>query len=348
MTQQDPRQAPPYPDPVPPPGPQGATETRGHPGAGRTSGSAPGQSSLPPGWPKRGQRYAHPGTAPQAVGVPGTPAVPGTPNAPGTPVSQGGPGGIPPGWPGRAQRERIVLDPGPFTWMDLVTVLAYVLIFILGGAALVALIPGFLDRFTAADGTLNEGSFTFAVNLLSYTVLTALALIACWRPFVRSLRTFRDRGWLKAGLIPVIWFACISVNALVVLAAGEPIKSANQLAIEEMTTQVEFLPMVLVTVLMAPFVEEYIFRHLMIGKLSRYVNVWVCVVISMVLFALIHFISTGFQFNPVEVIPYLTLAAAICVTYVLIGRSLAYVVILHVFNNLISIVVAYTLLPLVS
>ncbi|MDI3330290.1 MAG: CPBP family intramembrane metalloprotease [Micrococcus sp.] len=300
---QDPRQAPQYPHSAPPPGQQ------------------PAPQDIPPGWPKRGQRYGHP--APQAAG-------------------------IPPGWPGRAQRERIVMDPGSFTWMDLATVLAYVLIFMLGGAAVVALIPGFMDRFTDADGTVNAGSFTFAVNLISYAVLTALVLIACWRPFVRSFRTFRDRGWLKGGLIPVVWFACIMVNALVVFAAGEPIKSANQLAIEEMTTQVDFLPMVLVTVLMAPFVEEYVFRHLMIGKLSRYINVWVCVVLSMVLFAMIHFISTGFRFNPVELIPYLTLAAAICVAYVLTGKSLAYVVILHVFNNLVSIVVAYTLLPLVS
>jgi len=232
--------------------------------------------------------------------------------------------------------------------MDLATVLAYVLVFLLGGAALVALIPGFLDRFTEADGSLNQGSLTFTINLIGYSVLTVLVVIACWRPFVASLRTFRYRGWLKVGLVPGVWLGCIMVNALVVMAAGEPIKSANQLAIEEMTTQVDFLPMVLVTVLMAPFVEEYVFRHLMIGKLSRHVNVWVCVAVSMVLFALIHFISTGLRFNPVEVIPYLTLAAAICVAYVWSGKSLAYVTILHVFNNLISIVVAYTLLPLLG
>jgi uncharacterized protein len=239
-----------------------------------------------------------------------------------------------------------VFDPGKPTWMDFATVLAYLGIFILGGAIVVAFIPGFQEQFLQPDGTLNQGSFTFAINLISYSVLTVLALIACWKPFVASFRTFRRYGWLKAGLVPGIWFACIMVNALVVMAVGEPIKSANQLAIEEMTTQVDFLPMVLVTVFMAPFVEEYIFRHLMIGKLSRWINVWVCVVISMVLFALIHFLSTGFTFDPVEVVPYLTLAAAITVAYVLTGKSLAYSTILHVFNNLVSIVVAYTLLPL--
>lgn len=311
---QDPRQAPQYQQSAPPPG-QHTTPP-----------------AIPPGWPPRGRRQGrvHPAQ------------VPGLQPAP------GGPAGIPPGWPGRDRSERVVMDPGRFTWMDLATVLAYVLIFILGGAAIVAAIPGFVDGFRDADGGVNDGSLTFAVNLVSYSVLTVLVLIACWRPFVRSFRTFTDRGWLKAGLIPAIWLGCIMVNALVVMAAGEPVKSANQLAIEEMTTQVDFLPMVLVTVLMAPFVEEYIFRHLMIGKLSRHVNVWVCVGLSMVLFALIHFLSTGLRFNPVEVIPYLTLAAAISVTYVLTGRSLAYVVILHVFNNLVSIVVAYTLLPLIS
>lgn len=258
----------------------------------------------------------------------------------------GGPAPIPPGWPGRRPQDRVVLDPGAPTWLDLVAVLGYVLIFLLGGAVLITLIPGYREWFTGPDGTVNEGAFTFGINLVSYAVLTVLALIACWRPFVASLRTFRSHGWLKAGLIPVIWLACIMVNAAVVVSAGGDVKSANQVAIEEMTTQVPFLPMVLVTVLMAPFVEEYVFRHLMIGKLSRWVNVWVCAAISMVLFASIHFISTGFSFDPVQIVPYLTLAAAISVAYVLTGRSLAYATILHVFNNLVSIVVAYTLLPL--
>jgi uncharacterized protein len=298
-----------------------------------------GPAGIPPGWPKRGQRYggfpppAHPAAGPH-------------PAAPVLALNGGAPGPIPPGWPGRRPQDKIVFDPGKPTWMDLVTVLAYVGMFILGGALLITLIPGFEEWFLAPDGTVNQGSSTFAINLVSYSILTVLVLIACWRPFIASFRTFRRHGWLKAGLVPVIWFACIMVNALVVMAAGEPIKSANQLAIEEMTTQVDFLPMVLVTVFMAPFVEEYIFRHLMIGKLSRWVNVWVCVVISMVLFALIHFLSTGFNFDPVQVVPYLTLAAAITVAYVLTGKSLAYSTILHVFNNLVSIVVAYTLLPL--
>ncbi|MFB9072553.1 type II CAAX prenyl endopeptidase Rce1 family protein [Citricoccus parietis] len=298
-------------------------------------GSSPqGQPTIPAGWPKRGRDYGRPQQGPlQPAGA-------------GVASHGAGPGSIPPGWPGRRPQDRIVLDPGKPTWMDLVTVLAYLIIFILGAAVLVTFIPGFREQFTEPDGTLNEGSFTFSINLISYSVLTVLALIACWKPFIASFRTFKQYGWLKIGLIPVIWFVCIMVNALVVMAAGQPIKSANQLAIEEMTTQVAFLPMVLVTVFMAPFVEEYIFRHLMIGKLSRWINVWVCVVISMVLFALIHFLSTGFNFDPVQVIPYLTLAAAITVAYVLTGKSLAYATILHVFNNLISIVVAYTLLPL--
>ncbi|MGO1885989.1 MAG: lysostaphin resistance A-like protein [Citricoccus sp.] len=279
-----------------------------------------GHPGIPPGWPKRGGVAAGSGPSPQ--------------------------GPIPPGWPGRRPQDRIVLDPGKPTWMDLVTVLAYILIFILGGAVLVTLIPGFQEHFTQPDGSLNEGSFTFTINLISYSILTVLALIACWRPFLASFRTFTSHRWLKIGLIPAIWFACIMVNALVVMSAGGDIKSENQLAIEGMTTEVAFLPMVLVTVFMAPFVEEYIFRHLLIGKLSRRVNVWVCVVISMVLFASIHFISTGFNFDPVQIIPYLTLAAAITVAYVLTGKSLAYATILHVFNNLVSIVVAYSVLPL--
>ena len=258
------------------------------------------------------------------------------------------PAHIPPGWPGRQNRRQIRSEAGPFRWMDLVTVLAYIALMIVGLASLILFIPTVQEMFRDAEGTLDQTTAGFAVNLTAYVILTVLALIACWRPFVQSLQTFRTQTWLKIGLIPGAWLATIAINALIVTLAGEPIKSENQLGIEAMTLSVPFPLMALVAVVMGPFVEEYLFRHLMIGKLSRHLNVWVCVVISIFTFALLHFVATGFNFNPVEVLPYLTLATVITLAYVFTGMSLAYAYILHVFNNLIALTVAYTLLPLVS
>ena len=123
-----------------------------------------------------------------------------------------------------------------------------------------------------------------------------------------------------------------------------PIKSENQLVIESMTRSVPFVTMFAVTAVMGPLVEEYVFRHLLIGKLSRKINVWVCVAISAVLFTGLHFIGAG-SFDLTSAIPYTTLGIMISVAYVVTGKSFAYAYVLHFFNNAVALTLSYTLLP---
>lgn len=256
------------------------------------------------------------------------------------------PAHIPPGWPGRPPRAaQPTLDPGPFRWLDLVTVLAYLGLMVVGLAVVVLSLPGVQARVLDEAGEVDQVAAGFVVNLFAYAILVTLALIACWRPFLASFRTFATLTWLKILMIPAAWFLTILVNAVIVLSAGEPITSDNQLAIQEMTLSVPFWLMAPVVVLAGPFVEEYLFRHLMIGKLSRHVNVWICTTISILAFAFMHFVGTGFHFDLVQVLPYLTLSIVISVAYVITGKSLGYAYVLHVFNNLVALSVSYLLLP---
>lgn len=234
-----------------------------------------------------------------------------------------------------------MFDPGPFRRGDAVVLLAYLLLFVLGLAALLMLIPGFGDVFTTPD------TASFAVNLIAYAVLFTGAMIMGVGALLSSLRTFAYHPWAKGFMIPGGWLGSLIITATILMTMGQAVKSENQLAIEGMTTSVPFPTMFVVAVLMGPFVEEYIFRHLLIGKLSRKINVWVCVAISIVLFAGIHFIGAG-SFNPTSLVPYLTLGTVISVAYVLTGKSLAYSYILHVFNNGVALVLAYTVLPLLE
>ena len=136
------------------------------------------------------------------------------------------------------------------------------------------------------------------------------------------------------------------MNVIVLSLIGEAQTSANQAALEEMTTQAPPVLMILMTVVAAPLVEEYLFRHLLIGKLSRWINVWVCAVVSVLAFTLLHFLGTGGDFRLVETVPYLTLAVAITVSYILMGRSFGYAVLLHMVNNGIAIAMLYLVAPL--
>ena len=257
----------------------------------------------------------------------------------------GAPGGVPAGWPGRRSAARPAPDwtPGRFHWGDAVVVLVYVALMVLGLglwlAVSLGLVPGDLEAFDLVrDG--------FTVNIVSYTILVVLVLAVAWRPLVTSLRVFRTGTWWKLLLLPATWLACIVVNVIVLSLIGEAQTSANQAALEEMTTQAPPVLMILMTVVAAPLVEEYLFRHLLIGKLSRWINVWVCAVVSVLAFTLLHFLGTGGDFRLVETVPYLTLAVAITVSYILMGRSFGYAVLLHMVNNGIAIAMLYLVAPL--
>lgn len=282
----------------------------------------------PAGWPPSGRPSARrAAVAPSLHGHPGAP------------------GGVPAGWPGRRPAARTAPDwtPGRFHWGDAVVVLVYVALMVLGLglwlAVSLGLVPGDLEAFDLVrDG--------FTVNIVSYAILVVLVLAVAWRPFVTSLRVFRTGTWWKLLLLPATWLACIVVNVIVLSLIGEAQTSANQAALEEMTTQAPPVLMILMTVVAAPLVEEYLFRHLLIGKLSRWINVWVCAVVSVLAFTLLHFLGTGGDFRLVETVPYLTLAVAITVSYILMGRSFGYAVLLHMVNNGIAIAMLYLVAPL--
>ena len=282
----------------------------------------------PSGWPPSGRPSARrAAVAPSLHGHPGSP------------------GGVPAGWPGRRPAARPAPDwtPGRFHWGDAVVVLVYVALMVLGLglwlAVSLGLVPGDLEAFDLVrDG--------FTVNIVSYAILVVLVLAVAWRPLVTSLRVFRTGTWWKLLLLPATWLACIVVNVIVLSLIGEAQTSANQAALEEMTTQAPPVLMILMTVVAAPLVEEYLFRHLLIGKLSRWINVWVCAVVSVLAFTLLHFLGTGGDFRLVETVPYLTLAVAITVSYILMGRSFGYAVLLHMVNNGIAIAMLYLVAPL--
>ncbi|GAA4364020.1 CPBP family intramembrane glutamic endopeptidase [Paeniglutamicibacter cryotolerans] len=239
------------------------------------------------------------------------------------------------------RRRHPVFGPGRFRVGDAVMVALYLLLMVAGGASLIMALPGFAGAFR------NEEAALFAVNLIAYMVLFTGAMIMAFKTLKNSARTFRYNPWAKWFLVPGTWFGSLMVTAILLTLMGQAVKSENQLAIEGMTREIPFTTMFFVAVVMGPLVEEYIFRHLLIGKLSRKLNVWVCVVISIILFAGIHFVGSG-SFEITSAIPYVTLGAVISVAYVLSGRSMAYSYVLHFFNNAVALSVSYTLLPLLQ
>jgi len=232
-----------------------------------------------------------------------------------------------------------VFSPGKFSKGDLFTVIAYVVFFIGGAAGLITLIPGYMAAFETQDQAL------FGINLILYVSFFILAMVQCGPQFFESFKTMRYHSWTKWLMLPGGWLLTIMVNALIAGLTGQPVTSENQAALEGMATTVPLPVMLVVTALFGPFVEEYFFRHLLIGKLSRKLNVWLCLIISTVLFAGIHFVGAGVG-SWLEVVPYFMLGITMGLAYILSGKSMAYSYMLHVLNNTVALLVVYLLYPL--
>lgn len=237
---------------------------------------------------------------------------------------------------------------GPFTWMDLVTFVAYVLIMFIGVAVFVLFIPGVPELF--GD---NEEAMMFGVNFLGYAIMFALVLMAAGPELWRSFKTFRWYPWAKYLGLPGSWFVTIIASAIVVAVAATAMgidpntmaQSENQQAAQAMMDAIPFPLMALMVVVMGPLVEEYIFRQLLIGKLSRWINKWVLVVASAFLFMSLHFIGKEWP-TFITGTPYVMMGLAFGIGYVLSGKSLGYSWSMHAFSNLMALSLSSLLEPM--
>ncbi|MDR6414996.1 lysostaphin resistance A-like protein [Pseudarthrobacter sulfonivorans] len=185
---------------------------------------------------------------------------------------------------------------------------------------------------------------SYGVNLLFYGSVGILAVIAARRVVARDLRVLATRPWFTLMMIPAAVIGMMILTAIVVTAAGGVQTSANQAGLQELMQQVPAWLMVPVVVIVGPFVEEYIFRHLLIGKLSRRLNIWLCCALSVVLFAALHIVGQEAITLP-ALLPYLAMGATLVFVYMWTGKNLMFAYFVHAAKNLLAVVFIYAIPP---
>ncbi|WP_458781117.1 lysostaphin resistance A-like protein [Arthrobacter sp. D3-16] len=185
---------------------------------------------------------------------------------------------------------------------------------------------------------------SYAMNLLFYAVVGILAVVAARRVVGRDLRVLATRPWFTLLMVPAAVIAMMILSAIVVAASGSVETSENQAGLQALMQQVPAWLMVPLLVVVGPFVEEFIFRHLLIGKLSRRVNIWVCCVLSVVLFAALHVVGRE-ALTLTVLLPYLAMGATLVFVYVWTGRNLMFSYFVHAAKNLLAVVFIYAIPP---
>jgi uncharacterized protein len=241
-----------------------------------------------------------------------------------------------------ATAHRIPPAPQPelyrFKPLDFATLVTYVAI---AGFFAVAgeLLAPFLRQLAPSPA-----AASYAVNLLFYASVGILAVLAARKVVGRDLRVLATRPWFTLLMVPAAVIAMMILTAVVVAASGDAQTSQNQAGLQELAQQIPAWLMVPLLVIVGPFVEEYIFRHLLIGKLSRRVNIWICCALSVVLFAALHIVGQE-AVTFAALLPYLAMGATLVFVYVWTGKNLMFAYFVHAAKNLLAVVFIYAIPP---
>lgn len=225
-----------------------------------------------------------------------------------------------------------------FSPLDFTTVALYVAIaafFAVAGELLLPLLRLLVPTPAAAS---------YAVNLAFYGCVGILAVLAARQVVARDLKVLATRPWFTLAMVPAAVVVMMIFTAILVVIAGTTETSANQAGLQELIQQVPAWLMVPLIVVVGPFVEEYIFRHLMIGKLSRRWNIWVCCTLSVVLFAALHIVGQE-ALTLAALMPYLAMGATLVFVYVWTGKNLMFSYLVHAAKNLVAAIFLYTIPP---
>ncbi|WP_329904243.1 type II CAAX endopeptidase family protein [Porphyromonas pogonae] len=174
----------------------------------------------------------------------------------------------------------------------------------------------------------------FIANVIIYTLPIVLAVVFYGKEVFYNFSYFKEKPAKKIGFLFLAFALAILGNALTSLLQGDNDLSFNQQGFNQVSNEVPIIFPLLLLGILGPYVEEIIFRHIMIGKLSRYIPVIVLAPISLILFDLIH-VHVFMDF-----LSYLPLAIILTGAYILSGKNISFTLTLHCFNNILTVLVA--------
>ena len=128
----------------------------------------------------------------------------------------------------------------------------------------------------------------------------------------------------------------VSIVINYVLSIGE---TANQTTVNEVLLENPVMSFFTI-VLLGPLVEEIIYRHIFLGKLSNMIPKGVAITFSVFMFSYIH---TGFS---IEILVYIPIAIGITIMYLKFNKNLIVSYIYHILWNLYTFIASYIFLSL--
>ena len=211
------------------------------------------------------------------------------------------------------------------------TVLVYVFVGIIAVFAMTIVINGFIFRYTTEIKT------GYYLSILVSNFLFLMVIIVT--KIVKKL-SWSSLGWNKTNFFrsfksvfkvwAIIWLAHIMYLFIIFAMGVTPPENALYELLEKPTLLLLLANIFLIAVV-APIIEETLFRGLLFPGLRNYFGLWTAIIISAAIFSALHFEIIGF-------FPRFALGIGLGYLYVKMG-SIYPSIGLHSLNNLIAVLI---------
>ncbi|MCH1722475.1 CPBP family intramembrane glutamic endopeptidase [Lactococcus formosensis] len=170
------------------------------------------------------------------------------------------------------------------------------------------------------------------INLaVGISVPAFLALLLFRRELAESFSYFKTHSALKILSLPLWMAIMLFVETLAQHFYGSGLNPENQEFLTEISNHVPTLVTLLVLGILGPIIEEVIFRHILLNRLSHYTGIIFAVIFSTTLFAVMH------MQQPMDFILYAPGSLLLAIAYLSSHRSLVFVIFLHMLNNILGL-----------
>ena len=194
---------------------------------------------------------------------------------------------------------------------------------------------------------LNASYFVQGIaNFITYLIAMVLIVFFTRNVVVDDFKDIIRRRITLLWLIPLLALAFTAISyGLDTLVSNVVTSSNNQNTIVEILKTDAKVFMIINSILFAPVVEELIFRKCIFSIFKKRIGVVWCYVISTVLFAMPHMLSTPIdgQFGiwMLKAIPYFVCGGLLCAVYHLSNYNIYASIFAHVCNNVLAVILVF-------
>lgn len=213
---------------------------------------------------------------------------------------------------------------------------------VLGAFLLAQLIVTFsyfgLEAAGVAFSSVNSAVLNTSLGAVIYALTIGLVIGGPWlvlkrRTTLGELGLQRWPSWKDLLITPLGFLVYAGLSAGLIAMAQQFLPFINfdqkqEIGFDQLGQQFEYVLAFLTLVVIAPVAEEVLFRGYLFGKLRKYTSLWIAILITSVLFALVHFAwNVGIDVFALSVI--------LCLLTVW-SKSLWPAILLHMLKNFVA------------